>query len=71
MRTITVWPSGRSGYRFALRFGYDPDLVQAIKRNVPSYERTYDKRAREWHITAAAWPKVQRIAAQLGAVLIT
>ena len=49
-------------FTYAFRFGFRPDLVEDLKRQIPWHERSWDEDAKTWHITADWYLTLQALA---------
>jgi hypothetical protein len=51
-RASATWRGERE---VILSFPYDPELIEALKVDIPGWARTYDPQGRTWTITSKAW----------------
>ncbi|MDO8616080.1 MAG: J domain-containing protein [Dehalococcoidia bacterium] len=51
---------------YACRFGYDAELVTALKRAVPGRHRRWDPKRKAWLVSVGGWPLAERVFVEYG-----
>jgi hypothetical protein len=49
MTAVIINPSA-DGWRYSVRFHYDPTVVATIKQSIPGYARSWDAQRRAWYV---------------------
>ncbi len=56
----------REGRHYVCRFGYDPEVIEALKRTIPGRHRRWDPDRKAWLIDVRSWPLAERVFQEYG-----